>query len=177
MFIVRESEKNGHKMDGESEKMTTFAFLVKTDEFMGRIVSIDYGKKRTGIAVTDELQLIANALCTVPTKDILTFLQDYTAKEPVELFLVGKAVQMDSTDSESARYIEPFVRQLAKTFPDIPIDRMDERFTSKMAFQTMIDAGLHRKARQNKALVDALSATILLQSYMESRKYKERKMQ
>ena len=142
---------------------------------MGRIVSIDYGKKRTGIAVTDELQLIANALCTVPTKDIFTFLRDYTAKEPVELFLVGKAKQLDNSDSESARYIEPFVRKLAKAFPNIGIERMDERFTSKLAFQTMIDAGLHKKARQNKALVDALSATILLQSYMESRQYKERK--
>ena len=137
---------------------------------MGRIVSIDYGKKRTGIAVTDELQLIANALCTVPTKNVLTFLRDYTNREPVELFLVGKAVQLDNTDSESARYIEPFVKQLAKTFPDIAIDRMDERFTSKMAFQTMIDAGLHKKARQNKALVDEISATIILEDYMRSRK-------
>ncbi|MBO4281653.1 MAG: Holliday junction resolvase RuvX [Bacteroidales bacterium] len=142
---------------------------------MGRIVSIDYGKKRTGIAVTDELQLIANALCTVPTKDIFPFLTEYTAKEKVELFLVGKAMRLDNTDSESARYIEPFVKKLALAFPSIDIARMDERFTSKMAFQTMIDAGLRKKARQNKALVDTLSATILLQSYLESMDYKKRK--
>lgn len=142
---------------------------------MGRIVSIDYGKKRVGIAVTDELQMIANALCTVPANGIFPFLQNYTAKENVSLFLVGKAKQLDNSDSESARYIEPFVRKLAKAFPNIGIERMDERFTSKLAFQTMIDAGLHKKARQNKALVDALSATILLQSYLESRQYKERK--
>lgn len=142
---------------------------------MGRIVSIDYGKKRVGIAVTDELQLIANALCTVPTKDIFSFLTRYAGQENVEMFLVGKAKQLDNTDSESARYIEPFVRKLAQTFPQIEIERMDERFTSRLAFQTMIDAGLHKKARQNKALVDALSATILLQSYMESIQYKNRK--
>ena len=142
---------------------------------MGRIVSIDYGKKRVGIAVTDELQIIANALCTVQANEVFDFLRSYTERENVELFLVGKAKQCDNSDSESARYIEPFVTRLAKIFPNIAIERMDERFTSKIAFQTMIDAGLHRKARQNKALVDALSATILLQSYMESRQYKERK--
>ncbi len=142
---------------------------------MGRILAIDYGQKRTGIAVTDELQLIANSLCTVPTKDIFPFLTEYVGRESVELFLVGKAKQLDNTDSESARYIEPFVRRLVRTFPDIEVARMDERFTSKLAFQTMIDAGLHKKARQNKALVDTLSATILLQSYMESRDYIERK--
>ena len=135
---------------------------------VGRIVAIDYGKKRVGVAVTDDLQIIANALTTVSSNDIFPFLRDYVSREKVALFLVGKAKQLDNSDSESARFIEPFVRKLVQTFPEIPVERMDERFTSKMAFQTMIDAGLHKKARQNKALVDALSATILLQSYMES---------
>lgn len=140
----------------------------------GRIVAIDYGKKRVGVAVTDDLQIIANALTTVSSNDIISFLRDYVSKEKVAFFLVGKAKQLDNSDSESARFIEPFVRKLAQTFPEIPVERMDERFTSKMAFQTMIDAGLHKKARQNKALVDALSATILLQSYMESVEYKKK---
>lgn len=140
----------------------------------GRIIAIDYGKKRVGVAVTDDLQIIANALTTVSSNDIIPFLCDYVSKEKVAFFLVGKAKQLDNSDSESARFIEPFVRKLVQTFPDIPVERMDERFTSKMAFQTMIDAGLHKKARQNKALVDALSATILLQSYMESVEYKKK---
>ena len=137
-------------------------------------MAIDYGKKRVGIAVTDELQMIANALTTVAAQDIFTFLRTYVSQERVAFFLVGKAKQLDNSDSESARFIEPFVHKLTQTFPDIPVERMDERFTSKMAFQTMIDAGLHKKARQNKALVDALSATILLQSYMESLDYKNK---
>lgn len=142
---------------------------------MGRILAIDYGQKRVGIAVTDELQIVANSLCTVPAVDIFTFLAEYTRKENVELFLVGRARQLNNKDSESSRFIEPFVRKLEKTYPDIEVERMDERFTSKMAFQTMIDAGISKKARRNKALVDTLSATILLQSYMESFQYKKRK--
>ena len=141
---------------------------------VGRIVAIDYGKKRVGVAVTDDLQIIANALTTVSSNDIFPFLRDYVSREKVAFFLVGKAKQLNNSDSESARFIEPFVRKLVQTFPEIPVERMDERFTSKMAFQTMIDAGLHKKARQNKALVDALSATILLQSYMESVDYKNK---
>lgn len=140
---------------------------------MGRILAIDYGQKRVGIAVTDELQMIANALVTVEARHIFSFLEEYTRKENVSLFLVGKPKQMNDTDSDANKYITPFVRKLGAVFPDVPIARADERFTSKMAFQTMIDAGLKKKARQNKALVDSISATIMLQTYLESLEYKE----
>ncbi|MGD9992366.1 MAG: Holliday junction resolvase RuvX [Salinivirgaceae bacterium] len=136
---------------------------------MGRILAIDYGRKRTGIAVTDPLQLIANGLTTVPSHEVLKFLKDYLQKEPVEAFVVGYAKQMDNSDSESMQYITPFVKQLSKHFPQIPVYNIDERFTSKMAFQTMIDGGLKKKQRQNKALVDTISATIILQSFMEQK--------
>jgi len=142
---------------------------------MSRILAIDYGQKRVGIAVTDELQLIANALVTVEVKNIFPFLKEYTQKEKVSLFLVGEPKQMDYTNSSADKYIAPFVKQLGTEFPDIPIERIDERFTSKMAFQTMIEAGLGKKARQNKALVDSISATIMLQTYMESLEYKEKR--
>ena len=135
---------------------------------MGRILAIDYGRKRVGLAVTDELGMIANPLGTVHSKDIMSYLKEYTEKEKVSCFIVGEPKQMDNTDSESAKFVEPFVRLLKKTFPAIPVKRFDERFTSKMAFQTMIDAGLKKKARQNKELVDSISATLILQSYMES---------
>jgi putative Holliday junction resolvase len=137
----------------------------------GRIVAIDYGKKRVGIAVTDELQFIANGLMTVDTKELLLFLKKYILEENVVLFVIGKPTQMNYQDSEASKYIEPFITNLQKEFPAIPIERMDERFTSKMAFQTMIDAGLSKKARQNKALIDSISATIILQSYLESTTY------
>ncbi|MGQ3678087.1 MULTISPECIES: Holliday junction resolvase RuvX [Tenacibaculum] len=133
---------------------------------MGRILAIDFGKKRTGIAVTDELQIIASGLTTVNTSELITFLKEYTQKENVELFLVGKPKQMDNSDSESEVLITPFLQKLEKAIPSIPIKRVDERFTSKMAFQTMIDSGLKKKQRQNKALVDEISATIILQSYL-----------
>ncbi|MDE1206812.1 Holliday junction resolvase RuvX [Tenacibaculum sp. ZH5_bin.1] len=133
---------------------------------MGRILAIDFGKKRTGIAVTDELQIIASGLTTVDTSELITFLKEYTQKENVELFLVGKPKQMDNSDSESEVLITPFLQKLEKAIPSIPIKRVDERFTSKMAFQTMIDSGLKKKQRQNKALVDEISATIILQSYL-----------
>ena len=138
---------------------------------MGRILSIDYGKKRIGIAVTDELQLIANGLTTIGINDIFPFLKTYTQKESVELFLVGEPKQMNNTASSICKDIEVFIKKLQKEFPFIPIKRVDERFTSKMAFQTMIDAGLNRKKRQNKALIDTISAAIMLQSYLESKEY------
>ena len=138
---------------------------------MGRILSIDYGKKRIGIAATDELQMIANGLTTVGVEEIVPFLKTYTQNESVELFLVGEPKQMDYTDSSVCKYIDAFIKKLQKEFPSIPIKRIDERFTSKMAFQTMIDAGLNKKKRQNKALVDTISATIILQSYLESLEY------
>jgi putative holliday junction resolvase len=142
---------------------------------MGRIVAIDYGQKRVGIAVTDPQCIIANALTTVHSKDIISFLKEYVSKENVDCFVVGEPKNMDYTNSESTRFIEPFVRLLKTTFPQIPVNRADERFTSKMAFQTMIDAGLKKKARQNKELVDALSATIFLQSYLESIQFAQNK--
>lgn len=134
---------------------------------MGRILAIDYGIRRTGIAVTDEMRIIATGLTTVETPKLLSFLKDYCQKEHVDCFVVGEAKHLNNTPSESAQYIEPFVQQLAKTFPNINIDRMDERFTSKIAFQTMIDGGLGKKKRQNKALIDTISATLILQNYMQ----------
>lgn len=130
-------------------------------------MAIDYGRKRTGLAVTDELQLIATPLSTVDTPKLAQYLADYCRREPVERFVVGLAKHMDNTPSESAQYIEPFVQQLALQFPDIPISRIDERFTSKMAFQSMIDGGLRKKQRQNKALIDTLSAVLILQNFMQ----------
>ncbi|TCP25753.1 putative Holliday junction resolvase [Tenacibaculum skagerrakense] len=133
---------------------------------MARILAIDFGLKRTGIAVTDELQIIASGLTTVPTEELISFLKDYISKENVELFIVGKPKQMDNTDSESEQLILPFLEKLTKEIPTVPVQRIDERFTSKMAFQTMIDGGLKKKQRRNKALVDEISATIILQSYL-----------
>ena len=135
---------------------------------MGRIMAIDYGKKRTGLAVTDPERIIATGLTTVETPKLMQFLADYFAKETVDTIVVGEPKQMDNTPSESARYIEPFLGELAKKFPDKEICRADERFTSKIAFQAMIDGGLKKKQRQNKALIDTISATLILQSYMAS---------
>ncbi|WP_276167603.1 Holliday junction resolvase RuvX [Zobellia alginiliquefaciens] len=133
---------------------------------MGRLLALDYGKKRTGIAVTDELQLIASGLTTVRTFELIDFLKEYTQKEKVETFIVGEPRQMDNTPSESEALIGPFLNRLKKVFPHIPVERHDERFTSKMAFQTMIDSGLKKKQRRDKALVDEISATIILQAYL-----------
>ena len=136
---------------------------------MGRIVAIDFGQKRTGIAVTDPLQIIANSLTTVPSSEVISFLTAYSAKEKVDAFVVGYPRQMNNSLSESVRYIDPFIEKLKKTFPDKEVFLEDERFTSKIAVQTMIMGGVKKKDRQNKALIDAISATIILQSYLESR--------
>ena len=133
---------------------------------MGRILAIDFGEKRTGIAVTDQMQIIASGLTTVYTNELINFLKNYILKEKVELFLVGKPKQMNNSDSESEALIIPFLKNLSKEIPQIPFKRVDERFTSKMAFQTMIDSGLKKNQRKNKALVDEISATIILQSYL-----------
>ncbi|MFY9309871.1 MAG: Holliday junction resolvase RuvX [Bacteroidia bacterium] len=133
---------------------------------MARIMAIDYGSKRVGIAVTDPQQIIATGLTTVHSKDVIEFLKGYIAKEPVECIVVGEPKRMNNEPSDSARFIDPFVVHLKRTFPAIKVERLDERFTSKMAFQTMIDSGLKKKDRQNKALVDEISATIILQDYM-----------
>jgi putative Holliday junction resolvase len=134
---------------------------------LGRILALDYGEKRTGIAVTDELRLIASGLTTVPTKELILFLKDYFNTENVDILVVGEPKQMNNTPSESEQYIQPFLVELTKHFPTISIERQDERFTSKMAFQSMLDSGLKKKQRRDKALVDEISATLILQSYLE----------
>jgi len=136
---------------------------------LGRILALDFGKKRTGIAVTDELQIIASGLTTVETDKLISFLKEYILNEKVDLFIIGKPKQMNNSDSESEALILPFISKLKKHIPQIPIQRVDERFTSKMAFQTMIDSGLKKKQRKNKALVDEISAVIILQSYLYSK--------
>lgn len=133
---------------------------------MARILALDYGKVRTGIAVTDELQIIASGLTTVETKDLLSFLQEYTEKEDVERFVVGLPKQMDNTASESEVLIQDFLKKLKANLPSIPVERQDERFTSKMAVQTMLDSGVKKKKRRDKALVDEISATLILQAYL-----------
>ena len=137
---------------------------------MARLLAIDYGRKRSGIAVSDTLQIIANGLTTVPSHTLINFLKEYVAKEPVELIIIGLPRQMNYEESESMRYIKPFVKKLQKEIPNIPVEYFDERFTSSMALQTMIDGGVKKKQRQNKALVDEISATIILQGYMEGRR-------
>jgi len=133
---------------------------------MGRILAIDYGTKRTGIAVTDELQLIASGLTTVETPKLLLFLKDYFENEKVEKVLIGEPKQKDGTASDVEAYILKFITKLEKMAPEMPLLRVDERYTSKMAFQTMIDSGLKKKQRRNKALIDEISATIILQEYL-----------
>ena len=136
---------------------------------MSRVLALDYGIKRIGIAVTDDLQIIATGLKTVRTNEIFKFLENYLRAEKVELFLVGEPKQMNYSPSEVEKYITPFIKKLKLKFPKIPVMRIDERFTSKMAFQTMIDGGLKKKQRQNKALIDQISATIILQTYLEKK--------
>lgn len=137
---------------------------------MARLLSIDYGRKRTGIAVSDPLQIIANGLTTVETSKLLEFLDDYLKKEEVEVVVVGLPKQMSGELSENMKRIEPFVNRFKKLYPEIPVEYYDERFTSKMAQQAMLDGGLKKKARRNKELVDEISATIILQGYMESKR-------
>lgn len=139
---------------------------------MGRILALDYGTKRTGVAVTDPLQLIAGGLATVPTGELLAYVQAYVQREPVDLIVVGLPRTMAGEYSDSMKHIRPFVERLRRALPNMPVEYADERFTSVLAHQTMLDAGLRKKARQDKALVDELSATILLQDYMESRAFR-----
>ena len=133
---------------------------------MARIIALDYGKQRTGIAVTDELQLIASGLAAVNTKDLLQFLKDYIAKENIARIVVGEPKQRDNTPSEVEASIRVFLKSLKSSFPLIPIDRQDERFTSKVAVQSMVEAGLKKKQRRNKELIDEISATLILQAYL-----------
>jgi len=139
---------------------------------MSRILSIDFGRKKSGIAVTDELQIIASPLTTVASAKLIDFLKNYLSEEDVELVVIGEPKTMDNKPSDSTKYIEPFIGRLKKAIPNLLIERMDERFTSRMAFQTMIDGGLGMKARRNKELVDSISASLILQSYLEYKKNK-----
>ena len=137
---------------------------------MARILSIDYGQKRTGIAVTDDFQIIASGLTTIPSAELLSFLKTYFSKENVETVIIGEPKQMNGLPSESTEIIEKFIVQFHAEFPTMKMERVDERFTSKMAFQTMIDSGLKKKQRQNKGLIDEIAATILLQDYLNYKK-------
>ena len=135
---------------------------------MGRILAIVFGRKRTGIAVTDTLQLIANGLATVATAQLMDFLKAYVAKESVELIVVGQPKQMDNTPSESMRYLKPFLARLAKEIPEMPVVMYDERFTSVLAHRAMLDGGMKKMARRDKSIVDEISATIILTDYLNS---------
>ena len=137
---------------------------------MGRVLAIDYGVRRTGIAVTDPLQIIANGLTTVDTRQLLKFLKDYVEREQVERFVVGKPMQTNGRESENLQNVRKFVEQLQKDVPQIPIEWCDERYTSVLAHQTMLESGIGKMARRNKALVDEISACIILQGWMERRK-------
>lgn len=135
------------------------------------MIGIDYGRKRTGIAVTDPERIIATPLTTVPTHELMAFLVKYISDEDVDALVVGLPRQMDSSESESEQYIRPFIAQVEKKFPGLPIERVDERFTSMMAGRTIIESGVNRKARRDKSLVDKVSAAIILQTYLDMKKY------
>jgi putative Holliday junction resolvase len=138
---------------------------------LARILSIDYGRKRTGLAVTDPLQLIAGGLATVSTSELFDWLKNYIANEPVERIVIGEPRQPNGEPSENLARVQQFVNRWRKAVPEVPIEYFDERFTSVLAHQAMLDSGIGKKARQNKGLVDEISATIILQDYMRSRKY------
>ena len=133
---------------------------------MGRILSIDFGGKRTGLAVTDPLRIIATGLCTVETPKLMAFLKEYVPKEGVELIIIGMPVNWDDTDTHATPLVKKFIIELQKAFPAIPVKEVDERYTSKMASQAMIEMGMKKKQRQNKAMIDQIAATILLQEYL-----------
>ena len=135
---------------------------------MGRLIALDFGQKRTGVAETDDLQIIASGLTTIPTTELFDFLTEYTSKHNVDTIVLGEPKRLDGSATHNTEPVKQIKRKIEAKFPDIPVKLIDERFTSKMAFQTMIDSGLKKKQRQNKALVDEISATIILQSYMAS---------
>ena len=141
-----------------------------TNKHLARILSIDYGKKRTGIAVTDPLQIIAGGLATVSTSELFDWLKAYLAKEAVERIIIGEPRQPNGQPSENLQRVQQFVNRWRKAVPEVPIDYYDERFTSVLAHQAMLDGGLKKKARQDKALVDEISATIILEDYLRSKK-------
>ncbi len=139
---------------------------------MGRILAIDYGRKRCGIAVTDPLKIIANGLETIATHKLMEFLKNYMSREQVELIVIGKPMQLNGQPSESMRYITPFVNRLKKEMPDMPIEMVDERFTSTIAHQAMIDGGMKKSDRRDKARVDSIAASIILNDYLQSLQFK-----
>ena len=136
---------------------------------MGRILAIDFGRKRTGIAVTDTLKIVANGLTTLPTHTLTDFLQDYVKREPVELIVVGLPRRLDGTPSESMKWIEPFLNRLKKIMPDMPVVMYDERFTSTLAHKAMLDGGMKKSDRRNKEIVDTIAASIILNDYLQSK--------
>ena len=142
---------------------------------MGRIMAIDYGKKRVGLAVTDLMQIISSPLTTLPVAEIESFLLDYTKKENVDEFVVGYPVQMNNKPSESVKYIDPFLKKLGKLFPAIPVHLADERFTSKIAFRAMIEGGVKKKGRRDKSIVDKISASLILSAFLEKRTFEKGK--
>ena len=137
---------------------------------MARLLALDYGTKRVGIAITDEFQMIASGLCTVRAHDCMDFLKDYLSKESVSDIVIGLPKDLNDKKTDATPYVKGFAKQIRKEFPDLDVHFIDERFTSKIAFQSMIDGGLKKKDRQNKALVDEVSATLILQSFMEQKK-------
>ncbi|HUW07795.1 MAG TPA: Holliday junction resolvase RuvX [Williamwhitmania sp.] len=140
---------------------------------MGRIVGIDYGRKRVGVAITDTLQIVAQGITTVHSSEIIDYLKDYFSKEDVELVVVGYPRQMNNTPSEGARFVQEFLNRMKKVFPDMPVSLVDERFTSKIATRAILDSGAKKKERMNKELVDMVSASLILQSYLEARSYRK----
>ena len=139
---------------------------------MARLLALDYGTKRVGIAITDEFQMIASGLCTIRAHDCMDFLKDYLSKEFVSDIVIGLPKDLNNKKTDATPYVKGFAKQIRKEFPDLDVHFIDERFTSKIAFQSMIDGGLKKKDRQNKALVDEVSATLILQSFMEQKKFK-----
>ena len=140
---------------------------------MGRILGIDYGNKRIGLAVTDPLKIFASPLDTVSTHEFENYLENYLKSEKIDEFVIGYPVQMNNNPSESVKYIDPFLKKLKKLFPEIPTHLVDERFTSKIAFQTMIEGGVKKKDRRDKSMVDKISASLILQSFLDSRSHKK----
>ena len=141
---------------------------------MGRILSIDFGRKRTGLAATDSLKIVANGLATVPTAQVIDFIKKYMATEEVELIVVGLPRQMTGEPSESTRYLKPFLDRLRKELPEVPVEMFDERFTSTIAHRSMLDGGMKKTDRRDKAIVDTIAATIILNDYLQSRQYQNR---
>ncbi len=152
--------------NGDKSYMDTKLWAIFANKILGRIVALDYGTVRTGIAVTDELHLIASGLCTVETSGLLKFLKNYSEEETIDRFVIGEPRQMDNSFSESETHIRKFIAKLAETLPGIPIERQDERFTSKIAQQSLIESGVSKKRRRDKSLIDEVSATLILQAHL-----------